>query len=125
MIYYTYKRYERKRKILYYFKDKDMKYFAWAITILVVLIVGCLIWFSTLKPSTSSDVYSLTCEVIEVNRTNDTVLVIDATGNEWEWTGTEDWEIGDCASMVMNDNGTDEVYDDVIISVRYNAWRLN
>ena len=111
--------------MLYNFKNKDMKYFAWAITILMVLLVGYLVWFSTLKPSASSGVYPLTCEVIEVNRANDTVLAIDATGNEWEWTGIEDWEIGDCASMIMNDNGTDRIYDDAIISVRYNAWRLN
>lgn len=111
--------------MLYYFKDKDMKYFAWAITIIMILIVGCLVWFSTLKPSASSDVYSMTCKVIEVNESDDTILAIDATGNEWEWTGTEDWEIGDCASMVMSDNGTDEIYDDIIISIRYNAWRLN
>lgn len=111
--------------MLYYFKDKDMRYFAWTITGLIALIIGCVIWFSTLKPIASSNVYPMTCKVVEVNTTDDVVIAIDATGNEWEWNGVDDWQFGDCVSMIMNDNGTNEIYDDIIISIRYSAWGLN
>ena len=111
--------------MMYYFKDKDMRYFAWTITVIIVLIIGCLIWFSALKPSVSSNEYPMTCKVVEVNKNDNTVSAIDAVGNEWVWNGVEDWQFGDCVSMIMDDNGTDEIYDDIIVSVRYSAWGLN
>lgn len=68
--------------------------------------------------------YALTAQVVETNRTQDVVTVKDSTGNLWEFYGVEDWEIGDCASMVMDDMGTDRIYDDEVVNVRYAAWTL-
>ena len=68
--------------------------------------------------------YALTAQIVETNRTQDVVTVKDSTGNLWEFYGVEDWEIGDCASMIMDDMGTDRIYDDEIVSARYAAWTL-
>ena len=42
----------------------------------------------------------------------------------YEVDGVEDWEVGDGASAIMCDNGTQEIFDDSIVSVRYNSWNL-
>lgn len=68
--------------------------------------------------------YALTALVTEVNRENDTVTCINSVGNTWQFYGTEDWQEGDCASLLMWDNGTESITDDEIHSARYNAWGL-
>jgi len=68
--------------------------------------------------------YALTCEVVEVDRENDIVTCEDSNGNLWEFYGCEDWQEGDCASLLMNDQGTPSIYDDAIEGARYSAWTL-
>lgn len=50
---------------------------------------------------------------------NDVVIVEDLVGILWGIEGIEDLEIGDRIAMVMDDNGTMEVYDDIICTIRY------
>lgn len=69
-----------------------------------------------------SHVYPMSGIVTEVNRQEDRVVVTDSTGNEWEFDGAEDWHTGDIAAMIMEDNGTEEVYDDEIIDIQYDGW---
>lgn len=61
--------------------------------------------------------YPLSTTVTEIN--NDTVTVEDTSGNLWSFNGTEDWEVGDCCALIMDDNSTKDIRDDVIISTRY------
>lgn len=61
--------------------------------------------------------YPLTTTVTEVN--NDIVTVEDSNGNLWSFNGAEDWEINDSCALIMNDNNTKDIRDDVIISTRY------
>lgn len=61
--------------------------------------------------------YPLTTTVAEIN--NDTVTVEDSNGNLWSFNGAEDWEINDSCALIMNDNNTKDIRDDVIISTRY------
>ena len=68
--------------------------------------------------------YALTAVVTKTDRVADTVTIEDAAGNEWQFYGVEDWEVGDGASAIMCDNGTQEIFDDSIVSVRYNSWNL-
>lgn len=72
----------------------------------------------------NAEYYSLTACVVEIDREGDTVTVEDSTGNRWQFYGVEDWQIGDCASLLMWDNGTDLIFDDEVHSARYNAWTL-
>lgn len=69
-----------------------------------------------------SHIYPMSGIVTEVNRQEDRVVVTDSTGNEWEFDGAEDWRTGDIAAMIMEDNGTEEIYDDEIIDVQYDGW---
>lgn len=61
--------------------------------------------------------YSQVLKVVEIE--NDLIYLIDWDGNEWIWEGAEDWEIGDFAAATMNTNGTEIIYDDIIVSLRY------
>lgn len=68
--------------------------------------------------------YPLTTTVTEIN--NDTVTVEDSNGNLWSFNGVEDWQVGDGCALIMDDNSTSEIVDDVIISAKYqqNDWSL-
>lgn len=57
--------------------------------------------------------------VTNVNETADTVTVRDCNGFEWQFKGTEDWMYGDGVAMIMYDNHTEIIFDDEIVTVRY------
>jgi len=67
--------------------------------------------------------YALTTQVVQVDYENDVVVCQDFNGNLWEFEGCEDWMYGDIASLVMNDMGTPEIYDDEIVAPpRYSGY---
>ena len=57
--------------------------------------------------------------VTDVNYVDDTVTVELQNGNLYAFYGTEDWEEGDIAALLMNSMNTDDVTDDEIVRVRY------
>lgn len=67
------------------------------------------------------NVYALSGVVVDVNEEEDAVIFEDFNGNLWEFDGAEDWMINDICACVMNDKGTLNIYDDCILSVRYNG----
>ena len=76
----------------------------------------------TAIPQINMGFYPMTTIVTEVNYNSDEVTCTDFNGNKWAFTGCEDWLEGDICSMIMCDNGTKTIYDDIIISERYNGW---
>ena len=68
--------------------------------------------------------YALTTVVVSVDYTTDTVKTMDTTGNIWKFTGVEDWTPDDVCSMVMYDNGTADIHDDVIINAKYSSFTI-
>ena len=72
----------------------------------------------------SAEWYPMTARVMEVNYTEDTVTVMTSTGHLFAFYGCEDWQEGDCASLIMEDNGTENITDDEIVQARYSAWIL-
>lgn len=76
---------------------------------LFVLIFGCGIAYSQFYPQVF--------EVVDID--NDLVYLNDWSGHQWIWEGAEDWEIGDFAAAIMGTNGTESIYDDIIIKLRY------
>ena len=78
--------------------------------------------FNTSAPAVGNE-YALTTQVVQVDYENDVVVCQDFNGNLWEFEGTEDWMYGDIASLVMNDMGTPEIYDDEIVAPpRYGGY---
>lgn len=91
--------------------------------IFVIVLFGFLSYFGVLKLDNTNQ-YALTTVVSKIDTENDAVVCYDAAGNSWVFHGIEDWEVGDVCSMLMNDKGTAEIYDDEIVSVRYGGHVL-
>lgn len=82
------------------------------------LVLITLAFISCLKPTH----YALTTVVVELDTENDVVTCEDFNGNLWEFEGCEDWTIGDIASLLMSNRGTEKIYDDTIIDTRYSGY---
>lgn len=68
------------------------------------------------------EIYSTTTLVHDVDYETDTVTIRTFSGIEYQFTGCEDWFEGDICSVIMDKNGTPEVYDDIILQTRYAGW---
>lgn len=55
----------------------------------------------------------------EVDYENHILYLHDFNGEEWIYEETDDWTPGDFVAAIMDDNGTLEIYDDIIIMLRY------
>lgn len=63
--------------------------------------------------------YPCTMTVTRVDYTTDVVTITTYGGDDFQFEGCEDWFVGDICSTIMFDNGTESIYDDEIVSVRY------
>ena len=66
--------------------------------------------------------YAMSTIVVDISDATDTVTIRDFNGNLWQFKGVEDWALDDICACVMDDNGTAEIKDDEIISVRYSGY---
>ena len=87
-----------------------------AIVALVMMIIV------SIAIGTYAEQYPTTMIVNELDYDENIVICIDFNGNEWAFEEIEDWCIGDIASMIMDDMGTELIYDDTIIMVRYSGY---
>lgn len=71
-------------------------------------------------------VYPLSAEITDLNYKDDIVTFTDYHGEEWTYYGCEDWEIGDGANLIMYNNmTTDSIYDDIILTIKYENKKVN
>ena len=66
--------------------------------------------------------YPTTMVVVNVDYETDLVTIATFSGMEYQFEGCEDWFEGDVCSVLMCDNGTEKIFDDVIVSTRYSGW---
>lgn len=92
--------------------------------IVTIIILICTLFFVAALRQPAAKTYAATGRVLALSTGTDTVVVEDYNGNLWTFYGVEDWQEGDCVSLVMSDAGTEEIYDDEILSVRYSGWTL-
>ena len=60
--------------------------------------------------------------VIETNTSNEEVIIVDTTGNEWCFYGVG-YEEGDIVTMIIDNNNTDNIInDDIIKNVTVNTY---
>ena len=69
-----------------------------------------------------AEIYPQTFFVNDIDHAQDMLILIDFNGNEWLWSGIEDYEKGDIIAAIMEDNGTEIIYDDTIINIRYSGY---
>jgi len=90
-----------------------------AVRVMMVMLVFVL-WLSGVHGK--AETYALTTVVVSLDYDTDTVEVEDFNGNVWAFDGCEDWQLMDVCALSMDDNNTANIYDDVILSTRYNGW---
>lgn len=90
----------------------------WLITIAIIILIG-VIGTTCETHENESELYAKSGIVTRVDRKTDTVTFADRSGNEWQFTGAEDWMVGDHIAVVMDDCGTETIFDDRVVSVRY------
>lgn len=57
--------------------------------------------------------------VTYVDNNNKSIRITDNNGYVWEYHDVEDWQVGDVCAMIMNDNGTNTILDDIIVKIKY------
>ena len=90
----------------------------YTLTVLLIsfVLVGCAMDAQASSPET---LYPTVMQVIDMNTQENVLILVDFNGNTWEWEGIEDWAIGDIAGVIMDNNGTSNIYDDEILILRY------
>lgn len=89
---------------------------------LIALILVCIALFSAV--SATAEVYPDTARVVKVDYETDTVTVETFNGFLFTFEGCEDYMEGDGVALIMEDNNTPKVFDDIIIKVQYCGWTL-
>jgi len=92
------------------------------IVLVLALIAGCcVVGTQLLLKEQATHYYALSTIVQTVDTENDTVVIKDSRGNTWNFTGVESWHVNDVCSCLMDNQGTPSIYDDTIISTRYDG----
>ena len=91
------------------------------IIVFLVLVSAVMI---ALCGTASAELYPETARVVEVNYDEDMVTVETFNGFLFVFEGCEDYAEGDGVAMIMDDNGTEKVFDDIILMVQYCGWDL-
>ena len=74
------------------------------------------------KSKMETNLYPKTGVVYYVDHSTDIILIEDFFGELWLYEGADDWMEGDICAMIMDNNGTEEIKDDEIMTIRYDGW---
>lgn len=97
---------------------KRMMYDTMVIVMLVVTIFGGV----TIARLINNNNYTREGAVIATHASNEEVIIVDTTGNEWCFYGVG-YEEGDTVTMTMDNNNTDNIInDDIIKNVTVNTY---
>lgn len=109
-----------------YFKDNTKPSFFPIFLGIISALIGFAVWFICMgKPAEAKpNYYALATVVTAIDSTEDAIICEDCNGNVWAFYGVEDWQVGDNANLLMHDNGTKSIYDDVICDATYANWVL-
>ena len=95
-------------------------------TIIATITVCSLLINNTVKAKDTSkttvsydNLYLSKGKVISVIEELDKVSVIDGDGEVFQFYGMEDWLVNDDCIMLMDNNGTSDIKDDIIVKTIY------
>lgn len=89
------------------------------IFVLLSAIMFALFNNGTIDSEFESNSYPTCGIVIEVNLEEDYILIKDFSDNLWMMSDCEDWAVNDLIAMIMYDNNTSIIFDDIIIDAKY------
>ena len=93
----------------------------WIIYVLTFIVscVGIICLNAKADEIEDPEYYPLTTVVTEID--GGIATVEDFNGNLWQ-IDADDFEVGDICTLIMNGNGTAEIYDDAVIKANYNGY---
>ena len=93
------------------------------------LIIGTVASITSCQPQKEVGYYPTTavisnvCEVEVETEKKYQLTLEDFNGDAWAYISEDgDWLEGDIANLIMCDNGTEEIEDDIIIYARYSGY---
>ena len=93
------------------------------------LIIGTVASITSCQPQKEVGYYPTTavisnvCEVEVETEKKYCLTLKDFNGDAWSYISEDgDWLEGDIVSLIMCDNGTEEIEDDIIIYTRYSGY---
>lgn len=85
------------------------------ITILLILIIIII--------CIANNFHSRVAIITEIDKGNNFITVTCGNGNTFSfYDADEDWACGDLCSLIIYDNGTEDVYDDKVVCSRYGGY---
>lgn len=85
--------------------------------LIVAIIVGVIAMGSFYAVGYFETHYSMKCKIVNVNNVDNSVVLLDETGNEWE-AYAEELEQGDTVKVVFDNNMTESRLDDKVIDIK-------
>ena len=90
-------------------------------TMVIVMLMAAIFVRATIAKLINND-YTREGVVVATHASNEEVIVVDTTGNEWCFYGVG-YEEGDTVTMTMDNNNTDNIInDDIIKNVTINTY---
>ena len=87
------------------------------VNLIVAIVVGIIAMGSFYAVGYFETHYSMKCKIIDVDNINNSVVLLDETGNEWE-AYAEELERGDIVKVVFDNNMTESRLDDKVINIK-------
>ena len=95
----------------------------------IAAILGCVVMVLVLfsdkfshEKNPAPTLYPMTAIITEILENENTVIIKNYNGQEWTFKGVEDWIVGDVCALIMDNQNTPEIKDDVIVEVRYSGY---
>ena len=90
-------------------------------TMVTVMLMATIFGVATIAKLINND-YTREGVIVATHASNEEVIVVDTTGNEWRFYGVG-YEEGDTVTMTMDKNNTDNIInDDIIKNVTINTY---
>ena len=90
-------------------------------TMVTIMLIATIFGGATIARLANNN-YTREGVVVATYASNEEVIVVDTTGNEWCFYGV-DYEEGDTVTMTMDNNNTDNIInDDIIKNVTVNTY---
>lgn len=86
---------------------------------ILCVIAAAMLAAGNINTASMSDIYPHSAIVVNIDIGTDTVIIRDQSGRTWQFSGVEDWMIGDICACIMHSNGTQSVLDDTVLKARY------
>lgn len=82
-----------------------------------ILIITIVILLAVSVITATAHNYIISAKIVEVNECNNIVLCEDNDGNLWGFYGVGNWQINDSVNLLMDNNNTANIYDDVVKNI--------